>query len=157
MTPPASIHGSVVLVGSRAVLIRGPSGSGKSRLALRLVDGPPLAGSLPSRLVADDRVLLEEAHGRLVARAPAGLAGLIELRGVGILARPHEPAAVVRLVVDLAAADAARLPEPEAGRVALGSVILPRFAVAEGADPLPGLRDWLFRSGNRVSSPQPQR
>lgn len=157
MTPSASIHGSVVLVGSRAVLIRGPSGSGKSRLALRLVDGPPLAGSLPSRLVADDRVLLEEAHGRLVARAPAGLAGLIELRGVGILARPHEPAAVVRLVVDLAAPDAARLPEPEAGRVALGSVILPRFAVAEGADPLPGLRDWLFRSGNRVSSPPPQR
>lgn len=157
MIPPGSIHGTVVLVGSRAVLIRGPSGAGKSRLALRLIDGPPLAGALPSRLVADDRVLLQEAHGRLLARPPAALAGLIELRGVGLLARPHEPAAVLRLVIDLAAADAARLPEPESGHVAFGSVILPRLAVPAGADPLAGLRDWLLRGDNRVSTAPPWR
>ncbi|WP_439572687.1 HPr kinase/phosphorylase [Phreatobacter sp.] len=157
MTGPGTIHGSVVLVGSRAVLIRGPSGSGKSRLALRLIDGPPIPGAPPVRLVADDRVLLAEVHGRLVARPPAALAGLIELRGIGIVARPFETAGIVRLVIDLSAPDATRMPEPESRSVAVGSVILPRLAVEEGADPLPGLVDWLIGASRDVANPASRR
>ena len=65
-----------------------------------------------ARLVGDDRVHLEAAHGRLLVRPAEALAGLIEVRGLGHPAAPHEPSAVVGLVVDLAAADAERLPEP---------------------------------------------
>src|SRR4029077_15340497 len=84
-SPPATVHASAVLVGPRAVLIRGPSGSGKSRLALELIE-MARTGSLPfARLVADDRVHLEAAHGRLLARPAEALAGLIEVRGGGLL------------------------------------------------------------------------
>ena len=65
----------------RGALIEGPSGSGKSDLALRLTD----AGL---RLVADDRVVLWTSEGRLFGRAPDSLFGLIECRGVGVLAQP---------------------------------------------------------------------
>jgi serine kinase of HPr protein (carbohydrate metabolism regulator) len=71
----ASVHASAVLVCARAILIQGPSGSGKSRLALALLQAAQ-GGSLRfARLVADDRVVLEACHGRLVARPPAELAG----------------------------------------------------------------------------------
>lgn len=153
MTRQATIHGSMVLVGSRGVLVRGPSGSGKSRLALVLIDGSPRPGLPAARLVADDRVQLAESHGRLVARPPEVLAGLIELRGVGIVARPFEPAAIVRLVVDLSAPDAARMPDPEVCRATVGGVILPRLAVAEGVDPLPALTDWLIRHAHGSVDP----
>ena len=100
-------HASCVLVGRSAILIRGPAGSGKSRLALALLDTAK-NGLLPfARLVADDRVQLLAAHGRLVARAPAAIAGKIEVRGFGIRAVGHESPALVGLVVDLAAEDAA--------------------------------------------------
>lgn len=155
---PGSVHASAVLVAGRAVLIRGPSGAGKSRLALRLIDGTaPLPGAPPVRLIADDRVLLTEAHGRLVASAPDALAGLIELRGVGIVSRPFEPAGVVRLVIDLAAADAGRMPAPGSHGVAVGGVILPRLAVAGGEDPLPGLVNWLVGGVPAAGATDPQR
>ncbi len=70
-------------------------------------------------------------------RPAASLAGLVEVRGVGIRRLDHEPVAVVGLVVDLAAEDAERLPEP-AEAVILG-VRLPRLAVAAGTEPLPGV------------------
>ena len=110
MTSRATIHASAVLVGARAVLIRGPAGSGKSRLAYALLEAAA-AGLLPfARLVADDRVDIEPAHGRLLARPPETLAGLIEIRGLGIRRLPFELLAAVGLVVELEAADAARLP-----------------------------------------------
>jgi HPr kinase/phosphorylase len=90
-----------------------------------------------ARLVADDRVLLEAHHGRLLARPPAALAGLIEVRGVGIRRVEYEPAAVVGLVVDLAAEDAERL--PATGEATVSGVKLSRLAVGAGADPLPPL------------------
>lgn len=121
-----TIHGTCVLVGTWngghgnggsggnnrgeepiGVLLRGPSGSGKSDLALRMID----AGA---RLVADDRVELRVDRDRLMATAPAALAGLLEVRGVGIVPMPAAPEAEVGLVVDLVPRDAVeRLPEEE--------------------------------------------
>ncbi len=137
MTDDPTVHASAVLTGERAVLIRGPAGSGKSRLVLALLQAAQ-AGLLPfARLVADDRVLLEAADGRLLARPPAALAGLLEVRGLGIRRMPYEPVAVIGLVVDLAAPDAERLPPPQSRRTELGGVMLPRLAVAGGVDALP--------------------
>jgi HPr kinase/phosphorylase len=141
--PPATAHASAVLVGPRAVLIRGPSGSGKSQLALELIEAAR-TGLLPfARLVADDRVHLEAAHGRLLARPAEALAGLIEVRGVGLMRLPHEASAVVGLVVDLAAADARRLPEAASRRTEIGGIELPRLAVASGAAALPALLAYI--------------
>jgi serine kinase of HPr protein (carbohydrate metabolism regulator) len=130
----SSVHASAVLVGSRAVLIRGPAGAGKSRLAFALVAAAE-AGSLPfAHLIGDDRVHLEAGHGRLLVRPAAALAGLIEVRGVGIIRLDHEPLAVVGLVADLAAVDAERL--PTATETVIAGIRLPRLAVAAGIDPL---------------------
>src|SRR5215475_10847827 len=105
-----TIHASAVLVGARAVLIRGPAGCGKSRLALALIESAGRAGVRFARLVTDDRAELEPRHGRLLVRSPPAILGLIEVRGLGIRRLPFEPVAVVGLVVDLAAEDAERLP-----------------------------------------------
>jgi len=132
-----TIHASAVLVGTRAVLIRGPSASGKSRLALELIEAARAGVLLFARLVADDRVHLEAAGGRLLARPAAALAGLIEVRGIGLLRVAHEPSAVVGFVVDLAAADATRLPEPDKRKADIDGILVPRLAVAPGAAALP--------------------
>jgi len=130
-----TIHASAVLIGARAVLIRGPAGSGKSRLALALIRA---GGTLPfTRLVGDDRVHLEAAHGRLTVRPAEALAGLIEVRGLGIRRLPYEPIAVVGLVVDLAAADAERLPARETAVTEVSGIAFPRLAVAPGVDSYP--------------------
>ena len=132
-----TIHASAVLVGARAVLIQGPSGSGKSHLALALLQAGN-GGMLPfTRLVADDRAELEAVHGRLLVRPASTLAGLIEVRGLGIRRVPYEPLAVVGWVVELASAEAQRLPETASQSVEIGQVRLPRLAVAAGEDPLP--------------------
>jgi HPr kinase/phosphorylase len=131
----ATIHASAVLVGAWAVLVRGPAGSGKSRLTLALLDCAR-AGSIPfARLVADDRVYVEAVNGRLLARPPDALAGLIEVRGLGLRRLPSEPVARVALVVDLAADGDERL--PSAQHVTIEGVAIPRLAVASGFDPLP--------------------
>ncbi|MDC7784896.1 HPr kinase/phosphatase C-terminal domain-containing protein [Rhodoplanes sp. TEM] len=134
MTP--TIHASAVLVGARAVLIRGPSGAGKSRLALRLLDAG--AGRF-ARLVADDRTAVTAAGGRLLARPAETLAGLIEVRGLGLRRLPHEPVAVVGLVVDLADPAAERMPQDRATIVTIEGVTLPRLGLPAGVDPLPVL------------------
>ena len=131
-----TIHASAVLVGARAVLIRGPSGSGKSSLALALLQAAD-HGALPfARLVGDDRVHVEAAHGRLLVRPAATLEGQIEVRGLGIRRVEHEPVAVVGLTVELGAA-VERLPEPAQQEALIAGVRLPRLAVAAGVDPLP--------------------
>ena len=134
-----TIHASAVLVGARAVLIRGPSGSGKSRLALELIQAARGGTLRFARLVGDDRVHVEAAHGRLLVRPAAALAGMIELRGTGILKLPYEPSAVVGLVVDLAAAAAERLPAAPQSRTELEGVALARLAVAAGEPALPAV------------------
>jgi HPr kinase/phosphorylase len=132
-----TVHASAVLVGARAVLIRGPSGAGKSRLALELIEAGRAGRLAFTRLVGDDRVHLDSAGGRLLVRPADTLAGLIEVRGAGLFRLDYEACAVVGLVVDLAAADAERLPEYP--QVTLEAVKLPRLAVAGGVSALPGV------------------
>jgi serine kinase of HPr protein (carbohydrate metabolism regulator) len=133
---PASIHGSCVAVGETGVLIRGPSGAGKSELAFALILAGRSGAIPPVRLVADDRVIVEARDGRLIATVPDAIAGLIEVRGLGIRRLPFAREIVLGLVIDLAAPDGARLPQPEALRTVLEGVTVPRLPIAPGADPL---------------------
>ena len=105
MTDPVSqtLHASCVALGDRGLLILGPSGSGKSSLALRLI-------SLGAALVADDQTTLTVETGRLVARCPSTIRTLIEARGIGLLRAPAVPAATIALVVDLGQTEDQRLP-----------------------------------------------
>jgi HPr kinase/phosphorylase len=99
------VHGTTVALDGTGVLIRGPSGSGKSDLALRLIEQG-------WRLVADDRTRIDVEGGRLMASAPPALHGLLEVRGVGILSFPSLHRAPLGLVVDLVGRDAEpRLPD----------------------------------------------
>jgi len=132
-----TVHASAVLVGEHAVLIRGASGSGKSRLAWALLEAGR-AGALPyTRLVADDRVRVFTAGGRLLAAAPETIAGMIEVRGLGIRRVDCEPLACIGWVVELGAADGARLPERGAGEVEILGIKLPRLPVAPGEEAAP--------------------
>jgi len=108
--PAEIVHGSCVCVGGHAALIIGPSGSGKSGLALALI-------ALGARLVADDRTALEVRGNAVVASAPAAIAGLIEARGVGILSLEHVSRVPVAVVVDLSRTETARLPERHVTRL----------------------------------------
>jgi serine kinase of HPr protein (carbohydrate metabolism regulator) len=130
MTAPSTVHGSAVLLAETGILIRGASGSGKSALVLELLAADPER----ARLVADDRVVLTTANGRLLAGAPAAIAGLIELRGVGLLRRPFVAPVVIRLVVDFVPAEAvSRVPEAAAARTGIEGIVLPRLALPIGA------------------------
>lgn len=101
------VHGTCVAIGGQGVLLRGPSGAGKSDLALRLIDGGAV-------LVADDQTRLERAEEALLASPPATIAGLLEVRGLGLVRLPHLTGIPLHLVVDLvAAAEVERLPEPD--------------------------------------------
>jgi len=105
-----------------AVLLRGAPGTGKSDLALRLIDGSAL-------LVADDLIELSPQQGVLIATAPQTIRGRMEVRGVGILAVPSIESAPLALLVDLVPADAVeRLPQPAFEKI--GEIRLPRLALA---------------------------
>lgn len=107
--PDASnIHATALVIGDRGVLVSGRSGCGKSTLALALLARCRAEGRF-ARLVSDDRVEVKVVNGRLVARAPARIAGLCEVHGLGPRPVPHEPRAVVDLMVRL-------VPEGEAPR-----------------------------------------
>jgi serine kinase of HPr protein (carbohydrate metabolism regulator) len=101
------VHGTSVALGGDGILLRGPSGSGKSDLALRLIDQG-------GRLVADDQTELRLSGDDVLMAAPATIAGRMEVRGIGILRVPAVAAAPLRLVVDLVPSTAIeRLPEPQ--------------------------------------------
>ena len=131
----ATVHASAVLTGRRAVLIRGPAGSGKSRLVLSLLDAAQDGRLRFARLVADDRVEMVAVHGRLVLRPPPALAGLIEVRGVGVKRMAWEPVAVAGLVVDLVAPDAERVPAAFALVTQIDGISLPRLPIAAATNP----------------------
>jgi serine kinase of HPr protein (carbohydrate metabolism regulator) len=104
--PILQVHASCVRIGACGVLLCGGSGSGKSDLALRMIHSG-------ASLVADDRVDLSRDGDALRARCPAPLAGLLEVRGLGLLRVPAIPEAPVGLAVDLVPGGGIeRLPEP---------------------------------------------
>lgn len=132
-----TVHASAVQSGATGILIRGPSGSGKSRLAFDLMLAGR-AGQIPATsLIGDDRVLLEADAGRLIARAPETIGGLIEIRGLGIRRCDFIPQGPIGLVVDLAAEDAARMPEAKSHTAEIFGIKIPRIPVGAGFDPLP--------------------
>jgi len=129
--PPGSIslHASAVVIGEAAILIRGASGAGKSSLALGLITAAERAGRF-ARLVGDDRIELAARNGRLVAWGHARIGGMVERRGQGILQMDYEPAAIVRLVVDiLGLAEAKRFPEEMDDRITLCGIDLPLISL----------------------------
>lgn len=123
------VHATCVVVDEAGLLIQGDSGSGKSTLALALIERASLQGRFAA-LVADDRVHVSSAGGRVVARSHPATAGLVEVRGFGITAIPSLSSAVLRLVVDLVD-DAPRLPEPTRAAILCG-IPLARFVVDRG-------------------------
>lgn len=128
-TRPAltNVHGTGVVLDGIGVLLRGPSGAGKSLLALELLDRQALRGA-PALLVADDRIDLELSRGAVVMHAPRAIAGLVELRGRGIVRRAFTERAPLQLVVDLVGELIRMVEEAELTTDLLG-VALPRCPV----------------------------
>ena len=115
-----SLHASTVALDGRAVMISGPSGSGKSDLALRLMDRG-------FKLVSDDQTLVRRDGERLIASAPPNIAGKIEVRGIGIIEVDAVADVPVALLVELTS-DIQRLPDDARERPILG-VALPLVSI----------------------------
>ncbi len=134
-----TVHGTAVCFGRRGVLIRGQPGSGKSSLALALIDAAGFGfttRSMRARLVADDQVELSRAGKTVRLKAPKNLAGLIEIRGHGIQNVPAVSSADLVLVVDLLpAAKIDRLPDEDDRFTSLLDIKLPRLMLPIG-DPI---------------------
>ncbi len=129
LTRETSLHATAVIHGESGVLILGPSGSGKSALALALLARARVTGAFGA-LIGDDRIFVREAHGHLIARGAANMAGVIERRLAGLVTVRQEPVAVVRLAVELCEPGHRwpRMPNEDDG-FGVGEVTLPRLAL----------------------------
>lgn len=134
------IHATGICLAEHGILLRGPSGAGKSVLALALLDRTEGRGQFCA-LVSDDRVNIELQGGHPVMQAPPAIAGMIELRGRGIVVRQVCHSAPIHLVIDLVpdtprmledddlhtellGVRIARCPVPQAGKISLGHQVL---------------------------------
>lgn len=134
------VHGTCVALGRTGALLRGPSGSGKSDLALRfiyLARRGPAAIEAPL-LVADDQVLVHRSEERLIARAPATIRGLLEVRGIGIVEVKPAPESLLSVIVDLVApGEVERMPQTQEIERMLGvDVPIVRLAPFENSAPI---------------------
>jgi HPr kinase/phosphorylase len=129
MHEEALIHATCLAIGGAGVLLVGKPGSGKSDLALRLIDGQGggLTGAMRgARLVADDQVVVRRVAEQLLASAPPALHGKLEVRGLGIVAVPSEANVPLRLAVRLTpAAEIERLPELARARMEILGLAIP--------------------------------
>ena len=98
MSEAPNIHATAIVVGRTGLLFSGPSGWGKSMLAFTCMTEARRLG-LFTALVADDQVLLSEETGSVIASCPPSIAGLIELRGTGIVRQDHVPQAIMHYAV----------------------------------------------------------
>jgi HPr kinase/phosphorylase len=130
VTDALLVHGTAVAIDGEAVLLRGPSGAGKSDLGLRLIDGG-------ADLVADDQALLQRSGAQVMVCAPDTIAGMIEVRGVGIVRVDAVAGAPLALIVDLLpSGEIERLPDPRFEAVlgvAVPLIALAAFEVAAAA------------------------
>ena len=116
-----TVHATCIAIDGHGILLRGPSGSGKSDLALRAIDQG-------ARLVADDRVALTRRGDSVIASAPSSLHGLIEIRGLGIMRMDAAAEARIALVADMA--DSRRIERlPERRRCEIEGTAIPWMAV----------------------------
>jgi HPr kinase/phosphorylase len=136
MHEQALLHGTCLAIGADGVLLLGKPGSGKSSLALRLIDQPGsgLSGVMRgARLVADDQVSIRRAGESLIAEAPAALASRLEIRGLGIATLAALPNVKLQLAVRLTpAAEIERLPDLAAARMAILGIALPLILLDAG-------------------------
>ena len=133
------LHATAIAVGSRAVVIRGPSGSGKSDLAFRCLALPTSALlTSPAKLVSDDQVLLTRNGLSLAVTAPQTLLGKLEVRGLGILEVDPELDAKAVLIADIVEPrDMERYPDPWPTANLLGlAVPLIRVVAFDSSAPL---------------------
>ena len=129
-TTSQSLHASCVVIRESGILIRGASGSGKSSFASVLLAQARAAGEFAA-WVADDRVLVTHHGNRLLGAPHPAIAGRFEARGLGILSEPHEPRAVLRLLVDLKDYTE-RLPEQDELTTMVDGVALQRLPLVAG-------------------------
>ncbi len=133
-------HATAVVFGESGVMIRGASGSGKSALALALMELARATGRFGA-LIGDDRVWIRAVGGRILASGAPHTAGLIERRGAGLISGPSEPAAVVDLVAELSGLDSSwpRWPA-EPARCVVDGIGVPRLALNTAAGASDGAR-----------------
>lgn len=132
-----TVHASTVSIGGRAVLIAGRPGSGKSDLALRLID----RGAV---LVSDDYTIVSRSGKSLLASAPETIRGRIEIRGIGLVDMPYETSVPVSLVVDIDE-PVPRMPEPGRTRL-IANIAVPLFALAPHEDSAPIKVEQILKS-----------
>ena len=124
-----TVHATSVAIGGRGVLLYGPSGAGKSDLALRLIDRG-------AKLISDDYTIVRSSGGQLSASAPATIAGMMEVRGLGVVDMPHVGEAPLALIVDLAQ-HIDRMPgDPEEWLVAGAPLPVVRLSPFEASAPI---------------------
>jgi serine kinase of HPr protein (carbohydrate metabolism regulator) len=151
-----NIHATGLVLGTTGLILRGPSGSGKSLLALSLMDAWEARGK-EAMLVSDDRIDIERTKTGLVMHAPPAIAGLIELRGRGIVSRPHRAKAPIHLVVDFVPR-LERLVEEEELITELDGVTLPRCPVPKlGVADLPHQQLLVLEALRALSTAKPER